>query len=517
MNPVKKLLLSTAFVAIVSSTFFTASAEKLVILHTNDTHSQIDPNDNDMGGILRRKVVIDSVRAADKNVLVIDAGDIVQGTLYFNLYKGEVENMFMNALGYDMRILGNHEFDNGVDELAANLANAKAELLSTNYELSSSPLAKEFKPYTIRTFGGKRIGFLAINLNPEGIIAKGNYDGVNYLDAIESANAMAWYLKNLEHCDYVIALTHIGYKNDYVADDITLAQKTKNINLIIGGHSHTLIDASSPKAPQYRFANLDGDTVTIAQISKGGVFLGHIDFDLNNGNIKTSVIPINSRLDNRIDKTLAESLVPYRQGVDSLMSTPYVRSTIELIKTQPPLQNFITDFVRDNANTILKIQKTQGKKSVDFAIMNKGGIRRSFPKGNISEGMIITMLPFANRTVVVDIKGSDIYSLLEVMAQRDGDMLSSEMEVVYAIKDGKSQIISALLNGKPIDRDATYRVATIDYLANGGDYMRAFTNGTQVAVSDSVLFDDLLKYLKTNYKKKAINPSKKVRMKRAEN
>lgn len=190
-----------------------AVAEKLVILHTNDTHSMIDPDDSDdLGGVLRRKVVIDSVRNAEKNVLLVDAGDFVQGTLYFNLYRGEVEQKMMNELGYDIRILGNHEFDNGINELADLLADSRAEMIATNYDLSQSVLAKKFRPFTIREIGDKQVGFIAINLKPEGMITEGNYDGVVYNDAIKAANAAAWWLKHIEKVDAVVAITHIGYE-----------------------------------------------------------------------------------------------------------------------------------------------------------------------------------------------------------------------------------------------------------------------------------------------------------------
>ena len=184
-------------------------AEELVILHTNDTHSQIEPNDRDLGGILRRKVLVDSVRAVHDNVLLIDAGDAVQGTLYFTLYGGEVERKMMNALGYDIQILGNHEFDNGMEALAEQWRGVNAEKLSTNYDMRGTPLDTLFAPYTIKRYGNSLIGVIALNLDPKGMIADKNSEGIVYLDAIEAANATAWHLKHNEHVDGVIAVTHI--------------------------------------------------------------------------------------------------------------------------------------------------------------------------------------------------------------------------------------------------------------------------------------------------------------------
>ena len=156
-----------------------SAARNLVLVGTNDTHSQIDPDDlDDMGGVLRRKVVIDSIRAVNPEVLLIDMGDPVQGTMYFNLFGGEVENMVMNELGYDIRILGNHDFDNGVEELKRNLMKVNSHMLSTNYKFTDLQLDSIFKPYLIKEIDGKKIAFIAINLQPKGMISEGNYGGV---------------------------------------------------------------------------------------------------------------------------------------------------------------------------------------------------------------------------------------------------------------------------------------------------------------------------------------------------
>ena len=155
-----------------------AEAEKLVLLHTNDTHSQIDPNDKNLGGIQRRKVIVDSIRAEYPNVLLMDAGDAVQGTLFFTIYGGEVETRMMNELGYDYAILGNHDFDNGVHPLALNLKNSNVGWISTNYDLEESELQPFFKPYAIKEYGDRKIGIIGLNLNPKGMISEGNYDGV---------------------------------------------------------------------------------------------------------------------------------------------------------------------------------------------------------------------------------------------------------------------------------------------------------------------------------------------------
>lgn len=481
-------------------------AEKLVILHTNDTHSQIDPAENDnLGGILRRKVVVDSVRAAEKNFLLIDAGDVVQGSLYFNLKGGEVEQRMMNELGYDMRILGNHEFDNGVDSLAYMLKDSKAENLSTNYDFTDTKLAKIFKPYSIRKFGDKRIGFIAINLDPKGIIDDENSKGIIFKDAVKAANSSAWWLKNVEKVDGVVALTHIGYTPSVEPGDSTLAASTENIDLIIGGHSHTLLDPSNPKASQpTRVKNLAGKDVLIAQVGKSGKYVGKIELDLDDMSAVESLIRIDSRLDSRIDAETAKILEPYRHGVDSLNAVKVARSAIELKQTGMPLLNFATDFIYERGSELAE--------NVDFAMLNKGGIRRDLPKGNITEGQIITTFPFNNRLVVMDIKGKDLRAAFDVMARVGGNGVSRQIEATFVGGDNP-HAVDILLNGKPLEDDKTYRVATIDYMANGGDYMITLKNHVEVAKSEQVVYKDLLQYLRgKKMKGKTINPSSTRRM-----
>ncbi len=483
-----------------------AAADKLVILHTNDTHSQIDPTDSDnLGGILRRKVVIDSVRAAEKNFLLIDAGDVVQGSLYFNLKGGEVEQRLMNELGYDLRILGNHEFDNGVDSLAFMLKDSKAENLSTNYDFTDTKLAKIFKPYSIRTFGEKRIGFIAINLDPKGIIDDDNSQGVVFKDALQAANSAAWWLKNIEKVDGVVALTHIGYTPSVEPGDSTLAASSDNIDLIIGGHSHTLLDPSNPKASEPTLVkNRAGKDVLITQVGKSGKYIGKVELDMDNMTAREELIRIDSRLDSRIDQNLAALIEPYRQGVDSLNSVKVARSAIHLDQKGMPLLNFVADFIYDRG-----CQLADG---VDFALINKGGIRRDLPKGDITEGQIITTLPFNNRIVVMDIKGKDIRAAFDVMATVGGNGVSRQIEATF-VPGTDAHAVEILLNGKSLEDNKTYRVATIDYMANGGDYMVTLKNHTEIARSKTVVYNDLLTYLRSGKMKgKKINPSATCRM-----
>lgn len=507
MKSIGYIIFATALAA---SCCFDTAAEKVVILHTNDTHSMIDPDDSDnLGGVARRKVVVDSVRDVEENVLLVDAGDFVQGTLYFNLYRGKVEQRLMNELEYDIRILGNHEFDNGIDELADLLADSEAELLSTNYDLSRSPLAKKFRPYTIREVGDKHIGFIAVNLQPKGMISDGNYDGVVYNDAIKAANAAAWWLKHIDKVDAVVAITHIGYDPAMPPGDKLLAESSEDIDLIIGGHSHDLIDPAKDGTGRLnsKLRNAVGREITVAQLGKSGKYVGKVELDLDSLTTDYEIIRIDRRLDNRIDPRIEEIIKPYRRGVDSLMHVAIGSSAVEMAKDSPELLNFAADFMLDKGRKMVD--------NVDFAIINKGGLRRSLPKGKISEGMIISMLPFYNYINILDIKGSDLIEAFDVMANVGGNGISRNVRAIYDPISRKCTSVN--IDGKPIDPDKIYRISTIDYLAKGGDYMSSLTKGKKVAVSKKVLYADMIDEFRTGFlKHKKINPSSEHRMKAAD-
>lgn len=506
----------TSFLTVIATTIAlttwnVADAERLVILHTNDTHSQIEPDeDSNLGGIYRRAVIVDSVRAVEKNVLLVDAGDAVQGSLYFNLYGGKVEQMLMDHMGYDIRILGNHEFDNGADSIAKVMAPVRAEMLCSNYDLKDSPLRPLFKRYSVREYCGKRIGFMAINIDPEGIIAKGKYDNVEYLDAVETANVVAWWLRNMEYCDVVVAVTHIGYIGEEGDGDLNLARQSKGIDVIIGGHSHDLIVPGSGKY-QWKVKNAEGKDVIITQMKSKGRYVGEIDIDLDDLSISNRAIVVDSRLDARIDSTMVRMVEPYRAGVDSLMTrTPVGKSKRAMAQDSPELLNWATDVVLQLGSEMAD--------NVDMAILNKGGLRRSLPAGTIHEGQVICTMPFENHIQVIDIKGSDLLEAFYVMACIDGNGVSKGVEISYIpgteeneYKDAR--VRCATINGKPIDPEGTYRVATIDYLAEGGDYMEPLTHSTLVASSEHVLYEDVLDYLRNGKgRNKTIKPDGTVRM-----
>ncbi len=257
------------------------TVKKVVILHTNDTHSRIEPlptNENtnpNTAGVVRRATYVDQIRKENKNVLLFDAGDFVQGTPYFNLFKGEVETGAMNRMKYDAGTLGNHEFDYGLDVLAEIVKKANYPIVNCNYDFTNTPLKGLVKPYVILRKFGMKIGVLGVGVDPEGLIQSENYKGMIFNPIINSVNKYSEILKNQEKCDLVICLSHIGF-NSYgdAANDQVLAKNSKFIDIIIGGHSHTYLE--KPVV----LKNLDGKDVLIYQMGKNGTFIGRIDAEM---------------------------------------------------------------------------------------------------------------------------------------------------------------------------------------------------------------------------------------------
>lgn len=276
----KTIFIYLSVVLLGLETLAARKTEHLVILHTNDTHSQVEPTDPhavrypDMGGYARRLGVIDSIRRNDKNVLLFDSGDFSQGTPYYNFFSGRVEVGAYNKMKYDAVTLGNHEFDNGMDSLAMLLARAEFPVLASNYDVSESAIADYIKPYLILHKGDLKVGVMALCVEPEGLIMEANYRGVVYRDPVETARKVSAMLKKEEKCDVVICLSHLGSDSLSVdVNDFQVAHQTEYIDVILGGHSHTLLENTTTP-------NAVGRPVIIAQMGKSGLFLGRIDLTL---------------------------------------------------------------------------------------------------------------------------------------------------------------------------------------------------------------------------------------------
>jgi len=256
---------------------------KLTILHTNDTHSRLEPFPMDggrnqgLGGIAGRARLISRIRAEEEHVLLLDAGDIFQGTPYFNIYKGEPEIKAMAAMKYDATTIGNHDFDAGMENLAMQLTkHANFPMLVANYDFTGTPMEYKTAPYKIFKKGKIKIGVFGVSIEGRGLIPDSLFGATKYLDPVEKANEVADKLKRMENCDMIICLSHLGNKYpDQKVSDAVLATESENIDLIIGGHTHTFLDEP------LKYTNKNGNDVVVNQVGFAGIILGRLDFEFS--------------------------------------------------------------------------------------------------------------------------------------------------------------------------------------------------------------------------------------------
>ena len=264
---------------LISAFSLAQTTHKLVILHTNDTHSQLEPTspsasrNPDMGGYARRSGVINSIRSEEPHVLLVDAGDFLQGTPYFNYFGGRLEIQGFNRMQYDAVTLGNHEFDNGMDSLAAILSLKQFPVVSSNYNVSGSVISSYVQPWLVVQKGQLKIGIMGLGIQPAGLVMEKNYEGLEYLDPVETARQVSTFLREEKNCDVVVCLSHLGSDSTSVAvNDFIIARETRYIDVIIGGHSHSMLENVTT-------LNADGLPVMIAQMGRSGLFLGRIDLE----------------------------------------------------------------------------------------------------------------------------------------------------------------------------------------------------------------------------------------------
>lgn len=483
-----------------------AGGERLVILHTNDTHSNIEPGADGSGGILQRKAIFDSVRRAEKNVITVDAGDAVQGSLYFKFFRGDVEYPLMNMMDYDIRILGNHEFDNGLEDLARQWKKVEGARLSANYDFTGTVAEGIFDPWTIKKIGGKKIGFLGINVDPESLIVASNYAGMKFKDIVTTANETAEFLKHKKGCDLVVAVTHIGYRESSPGKsfDIELAEKSRDIDIIIGAHSHTLVNPCTPDKTPHIFRNVNGRPVLVAQTGKYGKKIGRIEIDLDELKSSTpadysyTLIPVTDRFsDEQLDKRMMAFLKPYKHVVDSVNShvIGYSATSLANDDRNGGYANWTADFAmwygRLKADSLTLAGHPTGRP--ELSLMNVGGIRQNMPAGEITEGQLLSTFPFSNSMIMISIKGADIMEALRVAAGKGGEAISGNVRVVT---DDEGNLIRVVIDGEEMDPDKTYRLMTIDYVAEGNDDMRSMANHEVIWRDDVEMCAPLLRYVR---------------------
>lgn len=275
-----------------------ASIKRLTILHTNDWHSRIDPFPEDgsrnagQGGVLRRAALIREIRAAEANVLLLDSGDIFQGTPYFNFFLGELEMKLMSQMDYDAATIGNHDFDGGMENLATQLKHADFPMLNVNYDFKGTALQGKTEPYRVFEKQGLRIGVFGVGIELAGLVDAKLFGPTQYRDPISTANETALHLRSRLKCDLVICLSHLGYRyeSEDKVSDVVLAGQSQDIDLILGGHTHTFLDQP------VTVANLNGEEVIINQVGFAGLLLGRLDVSFPEGGRRRCVACRNLRV-----------------------------------------------------------------------------------------------------------------------------------------------------------------------------------------------------------------------------
>lgn len=276
-----KRILTILTIAVAVTLTAAAKGRQLLILHTNDTHScvlPLNPNLADTmlagrGGFLRRAAMIDQMRKEDNDLLLLDSGDFSQGSPYYTMFKGDVETELMNIMGYDAATIGNHEFDFGLENMARIFRKAKFPIVCANYDFTGTVVEGLVKPYVIIKRKGVRIGIFGLSPKLDGLVMASTCAGVRYSDPIKTANAVANKLKNEEKCDVVICLSHLGW-DEAGLNDMEMMAKTRNIDLVLGGHSHSYFKTLN------HVRNLDGKDVPNDQNGKHGIFVGKITLSL---------------------------------------------------------------------------------------------------------------------------------------------------------------------------------------------------------------------------------------------
>jgi len=475
----------------------------VTILHTNDFHMYLlggtDANKKPIGGSARIYTVVQQERAYNPDrTLLVDAGDAIGGgpPIGAFFYGKDVIEVY-NAMGYNYATFGNHEFDWGKDLLAQRVSEAKYTYICSNIIDTKTNSTFMSKPYDIKPFGFVKLGIfglttpqLPILVNPNGL------QGLEILDPVNTATNMVSTLK--DNSNFIVLLSHLGYTGtDYYTGslgDKELAAKVSGINLIIGGHSHTVLNKPDVVNGTYivqtgSYGNNLGDVKIYFETTANSARVVKIDYKL---------VPITG--DIQEDPTIASIIKPYNDEITKKMSEVIGEALVDLDQSKIRLEetnlgDFIADWMRETAKA-------------DITITNGGGIRASIPKGPISVGTIYTVLPFNNLILLLELKGSDIlaalengFSQYEAKAGRFPQISGIRVKVNLKNPPGKRVVEVTLTDGTPLDPNKVYKVATNDFMAAGGDGYTAFKNALSVKiVTGNYMRDDLVSYIKANPK-----------------
>lgn len=478
----------------------------ITILHNNDVHAHTDPvkvGENMYGGYARTATLINKYKAEDPNPIVLSAGDPFQGTLYYNLYKGMSDGIMMNVMGYQAMSIGNHEFDDGPAALAKFAAKVKFPVLAANLDVSAEPLLRDVvKPYTILTVGGERVGVIG-STTPD--IPTISSPGPN-VKVLDTKTALTDNVKALQDqgINKIIFLSHLGYSLDK-----EIAAQVPGIDVIVGGHSHTLLgtfdnkDFPASEGEYPTVVDNAGQKTLIVQSWEWGKLLGRLKVNFDDaGNVQSwegNPVPVSADIAEeptlaKVAKTLSVPIAHLRQQVIGNAVSAINGSREDVRKRESTMANVLAD-------AALMAAANAG---AEIALVNGGGVRASIDQGPITFEEAITVQPFGNTLTVLTLTGAQIKAALEhgvaTWDQGKGQFthVSKGMSYTFDLsKPAGSRVTAVTFNGQALDDAKTYKVATNNFVANGGDGFAMFKDAPKLETG--VLdVDILINYLKAN-------------------
>ncbi|MGB3403599.1 MAG: 5'-nucleotidase C-terminal domain-containing protein [Microcoleaceae cyanobacterium] len=478
----------------------------LRVLHTNDHHAHLESvtvDQQQLGGISRRKTLIDQLRQTSETpTLLLDAGDIFQGTLYFNQYLGKADLPFYNDLNYTAVAVGNHEFDQGQQVLASFLKSADFSMLSANLEMAKkSPLQGQIKPWIIKEIEGEKIGILGLTTRETKTLSSPG-EGIEFNDEVIAAKTAVEELEK-QDINKIIALTHIG-----LSQDLKLAEQVDGIDIIIGGHSHTplgqMLGAKLPYPIVEQTPN--GDTILVATDWEWGKYLGDLQVEFDRKGHITEWKGNPHAIDESIQPSaeFEQKLQAFKQPLEKLRQTVIGQTQVKLEGDRAKIRTQETNLGNLIADAMLNQLKVDG---ADVALVNAGGIRSSIPPGNITLGQVLRVLPFNNTITRLDLTGEQLKQALEhgVSGVEEEDGCFSHVAGIRfswnptkPIGDRINSVKIIDKNGteKSLDLTVTYRVVTNNFMMKGGDGYQVLTQGENQVDTGFLISDVVTEYIK---------------------
>jgi 5'-nucleotidase len=474
----------------------------VTILHTNDMHAHVEPTvirRVPYGGYARQATVIRQVRAKEKNVLLLNAGDTFQGTLFFNVYEGLADLAFMNAVKYDAMAVGNHEFDKGPASLATFADNALFPLVSANVDVEQEPLLKgKIAPSAVLTVDGQKFGIVGCT-TPDLPNISSPGPNVRMKDLQASVQTAVDGLTK-QGINKIIVVSHCGFN-----EEKNLATKLRDVDLIVGGHSHTPLGtpalegwpASRGEYPTM-VKDAAGQNVIVVQAWEWGKVLGHLKLSFDGKGKVTKIAeakPIVIEASIPEDREVKALVTAFQKPILQLQNQEVGQAEVAIPREQSNGESLMANVIADAMQATLKAQGA----AVSF--INQGGVRSSLEAGKITYGQAISVQPFNNTLVVLDVTGAELKQALEQGAGTGGQLTPSQGSS-YRIDRSKPQgdrVSNVVVAGQPLDPAKTYRVGLLGFTANGGDSLFAFRDAKGTRADTGLIdLDALIAYIKAN-------------------